>query len=715
VAGTALFALLSACSSDAPTAVFDPNAPARLALDAQVRFQTTGTAALRVNARYPRLDQTLVTLDTLSVALTDATTQQVPLSINLAACLGDAQRAGVGGAAPAADECIVQLELALLTNGQVVDRNTVRNLSVRPGQTTTVTTPVVLEEVGSIRLTVPPANVVSPGAPLRLEARSSLTLAALVIDGADRPIARPVTWSSANISVATVSSAGVVTGVTAGTTRITATSGTRSTAVDVRVVPVPQPITITAALGSSGTATVTSAPAGISCNISAATTEGACSANFPGDASVSLTVRTGGVTTFVGWGGDCTGTAGCTLETSQPRTASVSLRAFRTLSVSASGAGNGAITAPGGIINCVWRNGSASSGPCTASLPEGAQITLTASPEANSQFTGWSGDCATATGSSCSLTMNADRNAVAQFRAVTTYRITAGTGTGTGVVTSSPAGMNCTVTATTVSGTCTLAVPAGTSASLIATGTTGSSWRAWDGICASAGATCSVIAPLLPGEFPLRVHFERTATLTIVPDSRSTGVGRVLLPGGVICSTTGATTTSGVCSVSYPLGTSVTFDAATSGLNDFVGWNGACANFFREGCTLTMNGNLTAVVRFDTVSTINLETSIEGDPGSLQVTQTRYGIAHVCQRTTNDSTATVCNFRVASDQPVTITKLISPGLIGFFLNGSICYDAPDPCITTLSQDSQAAMYVYTQSVAVRPPMLRRRVVKPPAK
>ena len=292
-AAMALAALVSACSGESPTAVFDPDAPARLALEASVRFQTTTGAALRVLASYQRSNQTLVRIDSQSIALTEAASQQVPITIDLGACLRDPQRASLGNEGPTADECLVTLELALITAGQVVDRDTLRNISMRPGVTASAGAPITLEEVGSVRLTPPSANVVAAGQPLRLEATRTMTVAAEVIDGANRPITRTVTWSTANASVATVSASGVVTGVGAGTTRITAATGGSSAFVEVRVVPLPQTVTITAGTGSSGIGVVTSSPAGIDCTISGTTTSGTCSASFPGDATVSLSQRLG--------------------------------------------------------------------------------------------------------------------------------------------------------------------------------------------------------------------------------------------------------------------------------------------------------------------------------------------------------------------------------------------------------------------------------------
>lgn len=83
---------------------------------------------------------------------------------------------------------------------------------------------------------------------------------------------------------------------------------------------------------------------------------------------------------------------------------------FHTLSVQTAGNGEGAVTGPG--IDC--------GATCTATYDEGTVVTLTAIPahdelgEAESVFTGWSGDCAGET-ETCQLTMDAAKNVTASF------------------------------------------------------------------------------------------------------------------------------------------------------------------------------------------------------------------------------------------------------------------------------------------------------------
>jgi hypothetical protein len=62
----------------------------------------------------------------------------------------------------------------------------------------------------------------------------------------------------------------------------------------------------------SGAGTVTSSPGGINCGST-------CSANYGGNASVTLTATAATGSAFAGWSGACSGTGNCTLTLSQAR------------------------------------------------------------------------------------------------------------------------------------------------------------------------------------------------------------------------------------------------------------------------------------------------------------------------------------------------------------------------------------------------------------
>lgn len=119
---------------------------------------------------------------------------------------------------------------------------------------------------------------------------------------------------------------------------------------------------------------------------------------------------------------------------------------------------------------------------CTEAYAPGTAVTLTATPNAGYNFTGWSGAC-TGTGA-CNLTISANTSVTANF-AVNTFNLTVTkAGAGSGAVSSSPAGINC-------GSVCTASYPLNTSVMLTAIPATGSTFAGWSGACSGTG-TCMV-------------------------------------------------------------------------------------------------------------------------------------------------------------------------------------------------------------------------------
>jgi subtilase family serine protease len=147
-----------------------------------------------------------------------------------------------------------------------------------------------------------------------------------------------------------------------------------------------------------------------------------------------------------------------------------------TLNLQKAGSGMGTVASADGYIAC--------GSTCSHLYASGTEVTLTATPTAGSTFAGWSGGGCSGTGS-CEVTMNANTTVTATFAAVPTFTLsTSKTGSGSGTVTSAPAGINCGTT-------CAHAFLQGTSVTLTATPDTGSSFNGWIGACTGT-ATCTV-------------------------------------------------------------------------------------------------------------------------------------------------------------------------------------------------------------------------------
>jgi len=179
--------------------------------------------------------------------------------------------------------------------------------------------------------------------------------------------------------------------------------------------------------------------------------------------------------------------------------ATVIAPAFRILSGSGSGQGrvvSNTIVSP---IDCTV-SPSGVTGKCaddfgSKSLPSGGVI-LSATPAPGSRFAGWSGSGGCSGTGTCVF----DRmervlvDYVATFDLSTATLNVAGTGSGNGVVTSSPGSLSCTVTKGAASNTgCSTSVPENTAVTLTADPQGGSIFGGWSGdACSGTTLTCTL-------------------------------------------------------------------------------------------------------------------------------------------------------------------------------------------------------------------------------
>ena len=324
--------------------------------------------------------------------------------------------------------------------------------------------------------------------------------------------------------------------------------------------------TLTVSKAGTGAGTVTSSPAGIDCGTT-------CSKAFDNATAVTLTATPAGGSTFSGWSGACTGTATCQVTMDQARSVTATFAPVqRTLTVAKEGAGTGTVASSPAGIDCGTT--------CSASFANGTQVTLTATPSSNSTFSGWSGAC-TGTGT-CQVTMDQVRSVTASFAAVQRTLTVAKDGTGTGTVTSTPAGIDC-------GSTCSSPFANGTAVTLTATPGAGSTFSGWSGGGCSGSGTCQVT---LNADSSVTATFTQNTgnqqTLTV--SKAGTGAGTVTSnPAGIDCGTT--------CSKAFDNATAVTLTATPAGGSTFSGWSGACTG--TATCQVTMDQARSVTATFD--------------------------------------------------------------------------------------------------------------------
>jgi hypothetical protein len=155
----------------------------------------------------------------------------------------------------------------------------------------------------------------------------------------------------------------------------------------------------------TGAGTVTSVPAGIDCG-------GTCAFSFTQDTVVTLTAVADTYSEFTGWSGlKCSGTGPCvvTMNEAKAVTATFTHVAYP-LTVIKDGAGTGTVTSDPAGIDC--------GSTCSAGM--GGVVTLTATPDTMSSFTGWTGEGCSGTGT-CVVTMDAAKTVTATFETYTCY------------------------------------------------------------------------------------------------------------------------------------------------------------------------------------------------------------------------------------------------------------------------------------------------------
>jgi Divergent InlB B-repeat domain/Fibronectin type III domain len=229
---------------------------------------------------------------------------------------------------------------------------------------------------------------------------------------------------------------------------------------------------LTVSRAGTGSGTITSAPAGISCGTD-------CSESYVANTVVTLSAVAATGSTFGGWSGnaDCAdgvvtvnASFSCT-ATFNPAPSGYTLTTSIVNEVTSSGTASGRIVSSPAGIDC--------GSDCTEIYTSGQVVTLTPVPGTNSKFSGWSGDADCTDGS---VTLNASKTCTAKFSVNATTLTVAKKGKG--LVKSTTSGIDC--------GTiCSYPVFGGSAVSLRATPDAGYVFTGWSGGCSGTG-DCTV-------------------------------------------------------------------------------------------------------------------------------------------------------------------------------------------------------------------------------
>ena len=307
---------------------------------------------------------------------------------------------------------------------------------------------------------------------------------------------------------------------------------------------VPLTLTIT------GTGTVTSDIPGINCAQS-------CTGRFVQGSTVVLTATPASTSGFMAWTG-CTpaNVSTCTVLLNTAKSVGVTFLSRRlTVARASVGGGSGTVTGPAFTCGAL----------CFQDFPPNTMVTVTATPDASSGFTGWTG-CASTSGpgnTSCNVTMNIAKTVTATFAR---FNLTV-TKSGTGVVQDSTLAINC-------GSACTAAFAAGTMVTLTATSGPGQGLIGFTGCGSVVGSNCSVVmsqARMVTVKFGA---FNLTVT--------KTGAGT-----GTITSDTGGIGCPAVCTKAFPAGTTVTLTANPAAGSSFGAFTG-CTPVTATTCTVDM-------------------------------------------------------------------------------------------------------------------------------
>jgi hypothetical protein len=246
--------------------------------------------------------------------------------------------------------------------------------------------------------------------------------------------------------------------------------------------------------------------------------------------------------------------------------------ATQVLSVEKKGTGTGTVTSSPVGIAC----GAA----CSAPFTEGTAVVLTGVPGANTAEAAWAGCDSVNLENKCKVTMSAAKAVTATFDLIQRpLKVTMG-GTGTGTVTSSPAGIEC-------GGTCQASFTRGTAVTLTAVSGANTEAASWSGCDSTSEGKCKVTmsaAKAVTATFSLEKH-----QLTVAKAGAGTGTV-TSSPAGIAC--------GGACAAGFDHGATVTLTGSPGAGSLAVQWAGCTSVDAENRCLVAMSAAKSVTATF---------------------------------------------------------------------------------------------------------------------
>jgi ABC-type phosphate transport system substrate-binding protein/archaellin len=403
----------------------------------------------------------------------------------------------------------------------------------------------------------------------------------------------------------------------------------------------------------TGSGTVTSAPAGINCG-------GECQANFAEGTVVTLTGTPDAGSKAVVWQscpGTINGSNQCevTMSAAKEAKATFTLEQFQ-LKVAKKGTGSGTVTSAPAGINCGTE--------CEATFNTGTVVKLTGAPAAGSKTVVWNG-CDSVNGSNeCVVTMSAAKEVEATFDLVPLFQLkVVKNGTGSGTVTSLPAGIDC-------GSECQASFAEGTVVALTGTPNAGSKAVVWQSCPGTVNGSNQCVVTMSAAKEAKATFDLVQFSLKVVKNGSGSGIV-TSSPAGINCGSE--------CEAAFNTGTLVKLTGASTGGSKAVAWSGCDSVNGSNECVVTMSAAKEVEATFDVVGQFQLKVSKNGS-GSGTVTSSPAGINCGSECAANFAEGTVVKLSGTPDAgSKALVWQTCPGIV----NGS------NECVVTLNESTEA--------------------------